>query len=367
VRLTALELVNFRGWSDLSLSLPEGPIALVGPNAIGKTSILEAIWYAATLSSHRASADAVLVRAGETAAIVRASVHNDGRTDLLELELVTQGRARTKLGGSPVGRRRDVLGTVRASLFAPERVAIVRGDPGERRRFADELLVQLHPRFHAVIREYERAVRQRNALLREAGGRAPSGLEAWDEAVARPGGELCAGRADAIRALAPPSADAYRRVGGESELQARYVPKVEAQLDDASAEDWTRAILEGLAARRGEELARGSTLVGPHRDDIELLIGALPARTHASQGEAWLAALALVLGVHSAIAKRVGNQPVLLLDDAFSLLDPERRERLGSALPETQMIATASDARELPSSQRWTQGRVSVAGVVFDA
>jgi DNA replication and repair protein RecF len=367
VRLTALELVNFRGWSELSMSLSEGPIALVGPNAIGKTSILEAIWYAATLSSHRASSDSVLVRVGETAAIVRASVTHDGRDDLLELEIVTQGRARAKLGGSAVGRRRDVLGTVRASMFAPERVAVVRGDPGERRRFVDELLVQLHPRYHPVIREYERAVRQRNALLRESGGRAPSGLEAWDEAVARPGGELCAGRADAVRALAPPAADAYRMVGGESALQTRYTPKVEAQSDEASAEDWTGAILEGLRARRADELARGTTLVGPHRDDVELLIGGLPARTHASQGEAWLAALALVLGVHAAIGERVGAEPVLLLDDAFSLLDPERRERLGEALPsQAQLIVTASDERELPSSQRWNHGRVTVAGVEFD-
>jgi DNA replication and repair protein RecF len=367
VRLTALELVNFRGWSELSLSFPEGPVALVGPNATGKTSILEAIWYAATLSSHRASADSVLVRAGETASIVRASVTHDGRMDLLELELVMQGRARTKLGGSPVGRRRDVLGTVRASLFAPERVAVVRGDPGERRRFVDEVLVQLHPRYHAVIREYERAVRQRNALLRESRGRVPSGLEAWDEAVARPGGELCVGRADAIRALAPSAADAYRKVGGERTLDARYLPKVEMQPDDAIAEDWARAIRAGLLVRRADELARGSTLVGPHRDDVELLIGGLPARTHASQGEAWLAALALVLGVHAAIGERVGNQPALLLDDAFSLLDPERRERLGNALPSgAQIVATASDERELPTSQRWKYGRVTLAGVVFD-
>jgi DNA replication and repair protein RecF len=367
VRLTALELVNFRGWSELSLSFPEGPVALVGANATGKTSVLEAIWYAATLSSHRASADSVLVRAGETAAIVRASVAHDGRTDLLELELVTQGRARTKLGGSPVGRRRNVLGTVRASLFAPERVAVIRGDPGERRRFVDELLVQLHPRYHAVIREYERAVRQRNALLRESGGRTPSGLEAWDEAVARPGGELCAGRADAIRALTPAASDAYRKVGGESALQGHYVPKVEARSEDASAEDWTQSILAGLLARRADELARGTTLVGPHRDDVELLIGGLPARTHASQGEAWLAALALVLGMHAAIGERVGAQPVLLLDDAFSLLDPERRERLGKALPaDAQIVVTASDERELPTSQRWKNGRVTVAGVRFE-
>jgi len=368
VRLTALELVNFRSWSDLTVSFPDGPIALVGSNAIGKTSILEAIWYSATLSSHRASADSVLVHAGETAAIVRASVEHDGRADLLELEIVTQGRARTKLGGSAVSRRRNVLGTVRASLFAPERVAVVRGDPGERRRFADELLVQLHPRYHPIIREYERAVRQRNALLRESGGREPRGLEAWDEAVARPGGELCAGRADAIRALAPAASKAYKKVGGESSLEARYVPKAGSQPEEATAADWSRAILAGLHARRGDELARGTTLVGPHRDDVELRIGALPARSHASQGEAWLAALALALGVHEAIAERVGTQPTLLLDDAFSLLDPERRERLGAALPgEAQIIATASDPRELPSSQRWKQGRVTVTGVRFDA
>ena len=222
MRLTALELVNFRLWSELSLSLPDGPIAFVGPNASGKTSILEAIWYAASLSSHRASSDATLVRAGETAAIVRATVESSGRSDLVELEIVTHGRPRTKLGGSPVGRRRDVLGTLRATLFAPERVAVVRGDPGERRRFVDELLVQLQPRYQAVIREYERALRQRNALLREAGGRTPSGLEAWDEAIAVPGGELHAGRADAIEALHPAAARAYRSVGGESELGVRY-------------------------------------------------------------------------------------------------------------------------------------------------
>ena len=256
---------------------------------------------------------------------------------------------------------------MRAALFAPERLAVVRGDPGERRRFIDELLVQLHPRFYSVIREYERALRQRNSLLREAGGHAPTGLEAWDEAVANPGGELCAGRADAIRALAPPAAQAYRNVGGESELQARYAPKVAAPAEQEDAEAWARAIHEGLAARRADELARGTTLVGPHRDDVELSIGELPARTHASQGEAWLAALALVLGLHRAIAERVGTQPVLLLDDAFSLLDPERRERLGRCMPDgTHVLVAASDERELPTSQRWELGRVTVAGVHFD-
>jgi DNA replication and repair protein RecF len=367
VRLAALELVDFRLWKDLRLTFPQGNVAFVGPNATGKTSILEATWYAATLGSHRASADSVLVRTSKEAGIIRASVDNQGRVDLIELELVTRGRARTKLGGSPVGRRRDVLGTVRASLFAPERVAVVRGDPGERRRFVDELLVQLHPRYHAVIREYERAVRQRNSLIRDAGGRAPAGLDAWDEAVAGAGGELSAGRAEAIAMLAPAATNAYRSVGGERTLHARYIPRLAPPDGESTAERWTQTIREGLLARRTDELARGTTLVGPHRDDVELAIGELPARTHASQGEAWLAALALVLGMHSALTDRMGAEPVLLLDDAFSLLDPERRERLGASLPaHTQVLATASDERELPASQRWRVARVTVAGVIFD-
>ena len=339
---------------------------LVGPNAAGKTSILEALWYLASLGSHRTSTDGVLVRSGASSAIIRASIEREGRDDLVELEVVTQGRARAKLGGGPVSRRRDVLGTVRAALFAPERVAVVRGDPGERRRFVDELLVQLHPRYHAVIREYERSLRQRNTLLRESEGRVPAGLDAWDEALAGPGGELCAGRAEAIAALAPAAASAFAAVGESSRLGVAYAPNVAMPLDPNPGA-WTEHIRRRLEERRPDEVLRKTTLAGPHRDDVEFTVNGLPARTHASQGEAWLTTMALVLGVHGAIANLTGELPVLLFDDAFSLLDPARRERLGQAIPRgAQVIATTSDIRECPSSVEWGTFAVSVAGVTPD-
>jgi len=367
VRLAALELVNFRSWTGLGVEFPAGSTALVGPNATGKTSILEAIWYVASLGSHRASADGVLVRAGETQAIVRGSVDHAGRGEVVELEIVTQGRARARLSGAAVTRRRDVLGTLRASIFAPERVAVIRGDPGERRSFANELLIQLHPRYHAVIRDYDKALRQRNALLREADGRAPAGLEAWDEALAGPGGELCAGRDEAVAALAPSATAAYEAVGDGSRLTVAYAPNV-ARPEDGTAAAWTRAIRLRLEERQRDEIVRGVTLAGPHRDDLDVAIDGLPSRTHASQGEAWLAALALVLGAHGAIAARIGEEPVLLLDDAFSVLDPARRRRLASALPPgAQIIATASDPNEIPSTASWVMHRVSVNGVTPDA
>ena len=367
MRLTRLELANFRSWEQLTLDVPPGPVALVGPNASGKTSILEAIWYAASLGSHRTSTDSVMVRAGQTSAIVRAGVEHDGREDLIELEIVTQGRARAKLGGASVPRRRDILGTLRATLFSPERMAVVRGDPGERRRFADDLLVQLHPRYHAVIKEFERALRQRNALLRESEGRVPAGIEAWDEALAGPGGELCAGRAEAIAALGPAATESFASVGGSSRLEVTYAPNVPSPTPP-TGEAWSAAILRRLDERRRDEVARKTTLAGPHRDDLEITVDGLPARTHASQGEAWLASIGLVLGAHAAIAAQVGELPVLLLDDAFGFLDPERRERLGDALPRgAQVIATTSDPQECPTSLQWGMVSVSVLGVSSDA
>lgn len=350
MRLAGIELSGFRCWEELALDLDAGRVAFVGDNASGKTSIIEAAWYAATLSSHRAP-DAALVARGRNSAVVRAHVDRDGRRQTVELEVRTQGASRARIGGAPVRRRREILGVLRASLFAPERVAIVRGDPAERRRFVDDLLVQLAPRLYGVIRDYERALRQRNALLREAGGREPAGIDAWDSALVTAGGELCAARASAVAALTPHASVAWDAVAEKGALAVAYVPNVPAPADETSPVGWSDAMLARLAERRRDEVQRGVTLVGPHRDDVWLSVDELPARTHASQGEAWLAALALVLGARASIAERTGEEPVLLLDDALEPLDPDRRERVAAILPERgQSIVTAADARAIPAS-----------------
>jgi len=352
MRLATIELITFRSWKSLTMRFDERVTALIGSNGSGKTSVLEGAWYAASLGSHRTSADAALVMQDEQAAIVRAEVERNGRMERIELEIVTKGRARAKLGGAPVGRRRDVLGVLKASIFAPERVAVVREDPSDRRRFADEILIQLHPRYHGVIRDYERALRQRNTLLRDhaAGRGGVDGIEAWDEALIAPGAELATGRAKAVARLAPRAREAYQAVGGGSSFTVSYVPNIPEPLERDVPDAWAQSMRARLAERRQDEIIRGVTLVGPHRDDLLIEVAGMPARTHASHGEGWLAAMALVLGAHEAVADSIGEQPVLLLDDPFTLLDPDRRERMADALPtESQILLTAADPREIPA------------------
>lgn len=362
-----LSLTDFRSYTRAELPLEPGPTVLIGPNGQGKTNIVEAIEYVATLSSHRVSGDAPLVRSGADRAIVRAAIEHDGRELLVELE-ITPGKAnRARLGRSPVPRVRDILGALRAVLFAPEDLAIVRGDPSERRRFLDDLLVANAPRFAGVRADYDRTLKQRNALLKSAGRRAVdmSTLDVWDGHLAEHGANLLAGRIQLVAGLAPHVGKAYDDVSaGGGPATIAYSTALSVQ--SAERDELRDALLAALAQARPRELERGITLVGPHRDDLTLTLGDLPARGYASHGESWSYALALKLASYE-LLRTQGGEPVLLLDDVFAELDASRRDRLASlAANATQTVVTAAVAEDVPKQLQGTRfdvadGRVTRA------
>jgi DNA replication and repair protein RecF len=354
VRIERLEVTNFRNQEAAAVELPAGVSVLVGPNGVGKTNLLEAIGYLATLSSHRGGVDANLVRVGTEAAVVRGEVLRAGRRLAVDVEIRPGSGVRGRVNGSPVPRGRDLLGLVRATVFAPEDLGLVRGDPEERRRLLDGLAVQRLPRYLATRQDYERVLRQRNTLLRSAGGRLPSGglptLEVWDEKLASAGADLWAERLRLVRALAPLVDVAYRRLAARDDrVEVTYISSVSGT-DPVDPEPDVLATLlrQRLVTDRARELERGLTLSGPHRDDLALAIQELPARTHASHGEAWSLALALRLGAHDLLAAEE-EEPVLLLDDVFAELDRHRRERVAEAAEQAeQAIVTAAVREEIP-------------------
>lgn len=365
MRLEGLELVDYRSFRHARLELGPGAHVLVGPNAQGKTNLLEAVHFLGIGASHRVAGEGPLVRSGAQAAIVRAVCLLAGRRRLtVELELRPAGRSRARVNGQPRPRTRDAIGLVRSVLFAPEDVILVRGDPAERRRFLDDLLGQRRPSYLAARQEYERALRQRNALLRNAGQAAPgAALAAWTETLVRTGAPLLAARVAAVHALADPAAEAYRelvdtrsRAGVELSLSYRLstgrgVPGRTGTgvPDPVSLADELRA---GLAAVAADERRRGMTLAGPHRDDLRLEIGGLPARGYASHGEVWSLALALRLG-SLAVLGEVGEEPIVLLDDVFAELDETRRTRLARRCRDyDQVLVTAAVDRDVPLQGR---------------
>jgi DNA replication and repair protein RecF len=363
--LQRLELTDFRNHPAVAVELTPGPSVLVGPNGVGKTNVLEAIGYLATLSSHRSGQESNLVRVGAASAVVRASVVRDGRTILIDLEIRPGAGLRGRLNKAPMPRPRDLLGTVRATLFAPEDLAMVRGDPEERRRFLDALAVQRLPRHLAIRQDYERILRQRNTLLRSAGGRPPPGgglatLDVWDDKLASAGGELWAERLRLVEALRPLVERAYQELAAQPDpVEMTYVSSVlGSETLDPEPTDLAQAIRERLRLDRSREIERGVTLSGPHRDDLTLTLRGLPARTHASHGEAWSLALAFRLAAHRLLADD-GEEPILLLDDVFAELDRQRRERLVDlAMAVEQSIITASVAEELPEQLKATMFHV---------
>ena len=362
MHVSALSLTDFRCYAQADVELRPGVTSFLGPNGQGKTNLIEALGYLATLDSHRVATDAPLVRLGASQAVVRAQVVRDDRSTLVEIE-INPGRAnRARINRSPVPRPREVLGTLRTVLFAPEDLALVKGDPSERRRFLDDLLVARAPRLAGVRADYDRVLKQRNALLKTASAarRGGSGagevlrtLEVWDTHLVTVGAQILAARLDLVASLVPLVDKAYDIVssgGGPASLE--YVcslgPEIEIEPDRAVLVD---LLLAGIERRRRDELDRGVSLVGPHRDDLLLKLGPAPAKGYASHGESWSYALALRLASYELLRHdgSPGGEPVLVLDDVFAELDVERRSRLAALVSEAeQVLVTAAVEADVP-------------------
>jgi DNA replication and repair protein RecF len=368
-----LGLTDFRSWERVELDLEPGRTVFVGPNGYGKTNLVEALWYSSTLSSHRVATDAPLIRAGAARAVVSTIVVNEGRELAVDLE-ITSGRAnKARLNRSPVRSPREVLGVLRAVLFAPEDLALVRGDPGERRRYLDELATTRRPAIAGVRADYDKVVRQRTALLKTAAGARFRGgdrgaldtLDVWDGHLAAHGAQLLAARVELVTALAPEVEKAYQLLAPSSRPAAiRYrsgVEAIEAEVTagGGSVEFYEAALLDELARRRSAELERGVCLVGPHRDDLELRLGDQPAKGFASHGESWSMALGLRLAAYE-LLRSDDTDPVLLLDDVFAELDAARRAALAHvAATAEQVLVTAAVADDIPPD--WDARRIPIS------
>ncbi|MFB7555503.1 DNA replication/repair protein RecF [Streptomyces brevispora] len=385
MHVTHLSLADFRSYARVEVPLDPGVTAFVGANGQGKTNLVEAVGYLATLGSHRVASDAPLVRMGAERAVIRAAVTQGERSQLIELELNPGKANRARINRSSQVRPRDVLGIVRTVLFAPEDLALVKGDPGERRRFLDELVTARSPRMAAVRSDYERVLKQRNTLLKSAamarrhGGRSMdlSTLDVWDQHLGRVGAELLAQRLDLIASMQPLTDKAYGDVapgGGPVTLEYRSSVGTEvgvgagtgagAGADPArTREELYAQLIAALAEVRKQEIDRGVTLVGPHRDDLVLGLRGMPAKGYASHGESWSYALALRLASYD-LLRSEGNEPVLVLDDVFAELDARRRERLAELVaPGEQVLVTAAVDDDVPGVLAGTRYAVSAGQV----
>ncbi|KQR92080.1 MAG: DNA replication/repair protein RecF [Microbacterium ginsengisoli] len=374
-----LSLVDFRNYAHADLALERGPNLFVGRNGQGKTNLAEAIAYLATLGSHRVALDAPLVRRGQDAAIVRARIGHGERRLVVELQINRQGGNKARVGGSPV-RPGELPRYAHVVLFAPEDLQIVRGDPSARRRFADQLLVQRHPRMSAVLGDYDRVLRQRNTLLKSARARGVQGsglatLEVWDDKLIELGAQIIDARQGLAVDIAGPLASAYASIAGaDHDPSVRWVRSIdggdpeedESASEVAAASDTATAFRQALTARRSIELDRGLTLVGPHRDDLLVSVRGLPVKGYASHGESWSAALSLRLASAALLREeRSTGDPVLILDDVFAELDADRRTRLAGVIHDfEQVIVTAAVEADVPAALRGRTVRIDSGQIV---
>jgi DNA replication and repair protein RecF len=344
MRLDRIWLTDLRSYPSAEVELSPGLTALLGDNGQGKTNLLEAIAWLATLASFRGAPNEALVRRGADRAVIRAEGEREGRSILIEAEIVANGRNRVLVNRQPLKKARDLLGVLRVSVFSPDDLEMVKGGPAERRRYLDDALVASHPRYDALRSEVDKVLKQRNALLKGCGGRLDEGatltLDVWDAKLVDAGGALASARRNLLARLAPVLSATYDAVAhGPAEIEATY-----------RAEWETTGLAAALASARRDDVRRGVSTVGPHRDDVDLQIGGMPARTHASQGEQRSLALALRLAAHHVITDVTGSAPVLLLDDVFSELDPDRSDALLANLPPGQTLL--SSASGLPPRAR---------------
>lgn len=379
-----LTLIDFRNHKNTELELQPGVNLLVGPNGHGKTNVIEAIEYVSTLNSHRVASYQPLIHKDANSAIVRVKVSHETRDVLIDLELHRDNQNQVRINQSPIPRMRDLLGTLNSVVFAPEDIDIVKRDPSNRRSFIDQLLVQFSPRLAGVISDYERVLKQRNTLLKTARatgakGSALSTLDAWDESLVKFGSEIVVERLLLLDRIKPYLGDAYRAIA-----VANNEPNIlmkSSLLGSVVVDDFEEAELEyleltdvgrisdlyrsKLAMVRSKELERGITLIGPHRDDLVLLLGDLPAKGYASHGESWSYALALRLASARLLRdeSKTGD-PIVILDDVFAELDAGRRERLASLVADNeQVIITAAVSEDVPESLKASVFAVSEGSV----
>ena len=410
--LEKLSLTDFRSYAQVDLSLEPGVTVLVGSNGIGKTNLMEAIGYLATLNSHRVSTDAPLLRFGAERAMIRAKVVRGEQATVLELEINASRANRGRINRSNPVRARDLLGICQTVLFAPEDLALVKGDPSNRRRFLDELLVSLMPRHAATRSDYDRVLKQRNALLKSGRtGKFTAGHEAtldvWDQHMARAGAELLHARLELVDRLQPHLTSAYAQLtDGSKEAAAVYRSTLQNILDDdgaapssvpgsaaraavgaatetgagadaaaapaedlrlLSVEQLTDRYIQAFAASRRKELERGISLVGPHRDDLELVLGSAPAKGYASHGETWSMCLSLRLASYYVMlddARTGGSPPILILDDVFAELDVQRRRKLAAIVSGAeQVLVTAAVEADIPAELTGRRVKVIPGGI----
>ncbi|MDR6504562.1 DNA replication/repair protein RecF [Arthrobacter oryzae] len=393
--LEKLSLTDFRSYAQVDLTFEPGVTVLVGYNGIGKTNLMEAIGYLANLSSHRVSTDAPLLRFGTERALIRAKLVRGEQSTVLELEINGSRANRGRINRSNPVRARDILGICQTVLFAPEDLALVKGDPSNRRRFLDELLVSLMPRHSATRSDYDRVLKQRNALLKSGrAGKFTAGHEAtldvWDQHMARAGAELLHARLELVERLRPHLNKAYAQLtDGSKEADAIYRSTLQDLLDDdgagagyaaepsavgrvedlrvLSVDELTERYVQAFAASRRKELERGVSLVGPHRDDVELILGEAPAKGYASHGETWSMCLSLRLASYYVMlddARTGGSAPILILDDVFAELDVQRRRKLAAIVSGAeQVLVTAAVDADIPEELTGRRVKVIPGGI----